>query len=216
MRGLVVRIALRFSVFIPVLTTAQQISGPAYEEVRNRVSANQAAFFVYHDADSGFNHGFPSGFFGTTSAISVNAACVYDASSSTGCSSSSTVLDQQRGTVFQISFAPLSTTEYAGVNFDEPATYANTGTGTGYNLTGSTTVSFDICSPTPGMNVQIGVGQHVTQYFTVPQSWTTMTVPLSSLGLSASDLQNVNVLFGVATNGNYLPANGGTVLLDNI
>ena len=48
----------------PGLGTITNISDSAYGLLTNRVTANHSGFYVYVDADSGFNHGFPSGFFG--------------------------------------------------------------------------------------------------------------------------------------------------------
>jgi urea transporter len=48
----------------PALVFAQAqgtISGPAYNLLGRRITANQSSFYVYKDQDSGFNHGFPSG-----------------------------------------------------------------------------------------------------------------------------------------------------------
>jgi hypothetical protein len=41
------------------------LSDGAYALIAERVAADRASFFVYLHADSGFNHGFPSGLFGT-------------------------------------------------------------------------------------------------------------------------------------------------------
>ena len=39
----------------------------AYQELHQRTVANANNFYVYLDQDSGLNHGFPSGWFGTIS-----------------------------------------------------------------------------------------------------------------------------------------------------
>ena len=77
-----------------------------YTELAQRTTADRAAFYIYQDTDSGFNHGFPSGFFGTIDTIHLNAACVNDPNASNGCSSNPDALDRARGNVLMISFDP--------------------------------------------------------------------------------------------------------------
>jgi hypothetical protein len=80
------------------------ISGPAYTLINARTAQNQSRFFVYQDMDSGFNHGYPSGFFGnSTGSLQINPGCVYDAAAADGCSTDPAAMDQARGTVFQSS-----------------------------------------------------------------------------------------------------------------
>jgi hypothetical protein len=50
-------------------------------------------------------------------------------------------------------------------------------------------------------------------YRSIPSQWTTITIPLSSFGLTS--LTGVHLLFGIASNNVNAPR-GGTVLLDNI
>ena len=113
-----------------------QVSNNAYQLLSSRIAANQSNFFVYQDADSGFNHGFASGYFGQIQSISVDPACVFDPASPNGCSTNSIVLDQQRGTVFRVSFSPLTDEEFAGLNFEEPEHWGENQVGQGYDLTG--------------------------------------------------------------------------------
>ena len=58
------------------------ISGPALTWIDSQVQANRLSFYVYKDADSGFNHGFPSGWFPNNatdlSKLHIDTACVYD------------------------------------------------------------------------------------------------------------------------------------------
>jgi len=187
------------------------ISTPAYREVSQRAAANQANFYVYQDGDSGFNHGFPSGYFGVTSAVNTNTACVDDPSAADGCSISPSSLDTTRGTVLQVSFGAIDQFPYnAGLNIEEPQDWGTLKTGTGYNLTPANTIVFDVRSPA-GLTVQFGVNQCQLVSMTLPpsQTYTTLTLPLGSCG---ADLTNVHVLFTVGTSA----PNGGIVLLDNI
>ena len=92
------------------------LSPGAYDLLNQRAVAGASQFFVYKDADSGFNHGFPSGFFGNAQQnIAINAACVDDPNARQDCSVNPNALDPVNGTVFQISFAPMLTGQFAGV-----------------------------------------------------------------------------------------------------
>jgi len=42
-------------------TLLSALSDAAYQLLNARVTANQTSFYVYQNADSGLNHGFPSG-----------------------------------------------------------------------------------------------------------------------------------------------------------
>src|SRR5437773_4805112 len=94
--------------------------GAAYTLLHRRTDANRQGFFVYQDGDAGPNHGFASGFFGSYEKIEVDSACVDDPASANGCTSDPTRFDQTRGTVLRMSFGALSSSEFAGVNFEEP------------------------------------------------------------------------------------------------
>lgn len=196
------------------------ISGPAYQLLGQRVVANQGSFYVYLDQDSGFNHGFPSGFFGSTPAnlatIHIDTGCISDPTAANGCSTDPNALDRVRGTVMRVSFDPQTSGNFAGVNIEEPENWGVLRTGTGYDLRGASSVTFDVSSPNGAM-VQFGVGGCNTPY-TQPLSstWTTITVALDSGSLSCTpDLSDVHILFAVATNDVHA-ANGATVLIDNI
>ncbi|MGO9274983.1 MAG: hypothetical protein ACLQOO_32925, partial [Terriglobia bacterium] len=121
------------------------ISSPAYQELNERTAANRNSFFVYLDQDSGFNHGYASGFMPTGDNITVNTGCVDDPSSASGCSSSANVVDTGHGTVLQVILTPPNDgSGYRGLNIEEPEDWGVLGTGTGYDLTGATSVSFDV------------------------------------------------------------------------
>jgi len=218
--------------------SSQVIATPS-GELQARVTANQQAFYAYKDEDSGLNHGFASGWFAspmsTLDTIHVNAGCVddpaADATSTLGCypSNATDALDTIHGTVMQFSFDAQAPGDFAGVNIEEPQ---NWGTIVGFNqcgaplscngydLTGVTTVTFDVRSP-DGAQVEFGVGGCTTPYTQVPSTWTTMTVSISSLTcqypltIQHPDMSNLNILFSVTVDGQYSP-NGATVLVDNI
>lgn len=185
-----------------------------------RVIANQGNFPVYLDQDSGFNHGFPSGFFASNPAnlgtIHIDTGCIDNITAANGCSIDPNTLDRVRGTVMRVSFDPQSLGNFAGVNIEEPENWGVLQTGTGYDLRGPSSVVFDARSPNGAM-VQFGVGGCNTPFTQpIPSTWTTMTVALDSSNLSCiPNLSNVHILFAIATNDVHA-ANGATVLLDNI
>ena len=221
-------------------TLLSAISADAYPLLNQRSTADQSQFYVYQNGDSGFNHGFPSGLFANSQAtlakIHIDTAAIDDSSSPDGTSTDPNALDQVRGTVFKMTVDPLTTGQYAGVNFEEPENWGvrRTKPGAsfqGYDLQGATTLVLDVRSPTPGgIWVQFGVGgsdsqpyAKVTNYLYIPQSSTyqTLQIPLSTLhdpftgAISPPDLSDVHIVFSVATNNLYDPQ-GGTLLMDNV
>jgi hypothetical protein len=194
----------------------------AYQELHQRAVANASNFYVYQDQDSGLNHGYPSGWFGTISAITIDTGCIDNpADTVTGCypSSNTTALDLTHGTVFRVTFASLASDQFAGLNIEEPLNWGANGqpASNGYNLTGATAVSLDVRSP-GGISVQFGVNSCTTSFIRLPASttYTTMTFTLDTNSLSCTpDLTSVHLLFTVVTNGSEAGA-GGTVLMDNI
>jgi hypothetical protein len=216
---------------------SNQVLATPSGEVQARVTANQQAFYVYKDADSGLNHGFASGWFVNPSSletpteitkiIQVDSGCVDDpADTNIGCypATDTSALDPVRGTVLRMTFSAQSVISYtfAGVNIEEPEFYATSPYGVGYDLEGVESVTFDVRSPV-GAQVSFGVGGCTTPSFTgpLPSTWTTMTVALSSLvcqpplTITSPDLSNVHDLFSVTSDSVHAP-NGAMVLLDNI
>ena len=200
---------------LPAAASGIGIADPAYALLNNRIAQNGSQFYVYMDMDSGFNHGFPSGFYGVAGKLQIDPGCVYDHTAANGCSTDPTALDRTRGTVFRFTFAALAAGQYTGVNFEEPQNWGVNPRGVGYNLTGATQLVFDAVSPTGGIAVQLSVNGATSQYMTFTNNWQTYTINLSSLTPATSSLSNVHLLFGVASNDLNAP-NGGTVLLDNI
>src|SRR5260370_15637179 len=130
--------------------TCNTISDCAYELLNQRVTANRQNFYVYKDADSPFNHGFPSGLFGTIdlSKVSLDSGCVDDPASSTGCSTDPTRLDTTRGTVFRFNYPPLGGSDFVGLNWQAPENYNGQPTfGSPYDVTPATSVKLDARSP---------------------------------------------------------------------
>lgn len=197
------------------------ISDTAYPLLGDRVQANRRSFDVYEDSDSGLNHGFPSGFFAnntdTLSKIHLDAACLDDTNSANGCCTDTNAFDRVRGTVLRISFDPLLSGEYAGVNIEEPEHWGVVQSGIGYDLSGATGVVFDVRTPSSGgVQMQFGVGGGVTGFLPITSTWTTISVPFNTLSSPPlTDLTNVHILFAVAANDMH-NASGGTILLDNI
>jgi hypothetical protein len=198
-------------------------SDSVYSLLNGRTVADQQAFYVYQDADSGFNHGSPSGKFASGNndphvldKMEIDPAAVDDPNSPSGVTTDPTRLDATHGNVLRVTFQPLDTNEYVGFHFEDPQGWVSNHTGLGYDLRGATQVAFDVRSP-GGISVQFGVADHPDSYMTIPPSatYTTKTISLSSLGLSSSDLSNVHLLFSIATDHDHA-SQGGTLLLDNI
>jgi hypothetical protein len=186
--------------------------------------ANRADFFVYKDAGSALNHSFASGLFGNIDLTSVllDANCVDDSASASGCSSDLSNLDTMRGTVFRMKYPALSGSSFVGLNWQEPENYSQAIASLGYNLMPADRVVFEARSP-DSVKVQFGVGGCVTNFYELGPSWNSYTISIEDLlpppGPSnvtcPVDLTDTHILFTVATNGSMSP-NGGTVLLDNI
>lgn len=193
-------------------------SDGAYGLLHQRMTVERTSFYVYRDADSGSNHGFPSGLFGVTGKITLDTSCIDEVGSVGGCSTDANRLDAARGTALRISFAPLSPGQFAGVNFEEPEHWGAQPRGQGYDLRGATELVFDVrTTSAQGVSLEFGVGGpgHTTGFIPITHEWTTKRIPLSSLNVSAGDLANVHILFSVGANDAHAPA-GATVLLDNV
>lgn len=194
------------------------ITGPALDLVHELIQANRSNFWLYLDSDSGYNKGFPSGFFPggpVLSKIHLDTACVYDPQSSNGCATDPTRMDRVRGTVMRISFDPLAPGEFVGINIEEPQNWGVIQTGIGYDLSGATQVCFDALSPSSNFKVQFGVGGKTGAFMALSNQWANTCLNLSSLGLTQTDLANVHLLFTIVSN-DVNASSGGTVLLDNI
>jgi hypothetical protein len=186
--------------------------------------ANRADFFVYKDAGSALNHSFASGLFGNIDLTHVllDASCVDDPASLSGCSSDLSRLDTTHGTVFRLKYPALSVASFVGLNWQEPEHYSQAIASLGYNLTPADRVVVEARSP-DSVKVQFGVGGCVTNFYQLEPVWTSYTISIEDLlpppGPSnvtcPTDLTDTHILFTVATNGSMSP-NGGTVLLDNI
>ena len=216
-------LALRFTTLaiggmlaVPALSdTPNGISGPGYALLLDRATAPRSNFYIYQDADSAYNHGVPSGVFGAVAKVHLNAACIDDPapSNTTGCSKAAQAFDTARDTVFQVSFDPLASVEFAGVNFEEPTSFATRSGTQGYDLRGATRLVFDVRSPTPGgIKVQFGIAGQTSDFMLIPQSSSYSSMSLSLAGI---DLSNTHILFTIVTNVANAP-NGGTVLVDNV
>jgi hypothetical protein len=211
----------------------------AYEWVHAATAANEESFFVYRDADSGFNHGFPSGKFAGSAggsrpdlidATVVDGACVDDPAAAGGCSSDPNRWDAVRGNVLRISFPPLSESEFAGLNIVEPEGYQSPGNPPGvqgYDLRGATRLLFDVRAPTMSgpLQVRYEVAGSTTSFVAVPQGagFSSFCIdlinsPPSSGCVALSEppnLAGVNTLLTIVTDAAHA-SQGGTLLLDNI
>ena len=73
------------------------IAEGAWSHLTAQTEANRTQFYVYKDADSGFNHGYPSGFFGAMGKIDLDAACGERNKSPHACRWTSPFVDTARG-----------------------------------------------------------------------------------------------------------------------
>ena len=198
-------------------TTHSPISDRAYEVLNQRTAANRKHFYIYKDADSGFNHGFASGVFAdsgdTVRKIQIDATCLDDINRFDGCSIDPNKLDRNHVTVLKITFAPLSANEFVGLNIQDPKHPEPDIKTKGYNLTNSTQLLFDARSPDQ-INIQFGLGGGMSMFQAIPKNWTAISIPLNSLK-PKPDLSSVHTLFTVSTNAKNT-SNGGILLLDNI
>jgi hypothetical protein len=194
---------------------AAPFSDAALELLRERTGANEANFYIYKNADSGFNHGIPSGFFGAIGQISLDTACVFDPSAPNGCSTSPNYLDSVHGTVVRLTFGPLAPGQYAGLNFEEPEHWGVTHAGNGYDLTPASMLRLDAWSPN-GATVKFGLGLCTTPFVTIPggSQFTSFAFPISTPQCQP-DLHDVHVLLTIVTNAARAPT-GATVLFDNV
>ena len=192
------------------------ISSCAYQELNQSATEDTNNFWVFKDADSGLNHGVPSGVFVQQvafSSIVIDTGCVDLATSATGCSSDPNAIDVTRGTVLRIAFPGLSGVQFAGVNIQEPSDFSPNVPSLGYNFTSASSIQFDARSP-QNATVRFGVGGCVTPYIPVPPTWTSMSISLSSLSCKP-DLTNVHLLFAVSAD-LKIGSTGASILLDNI
>jgi hypothetical protein len=154
--------------------------------------------------------------------VVLDANCIDDPASPSGCSSDLSRLDTTHGTVFRIKYPVLSGSSFVGLNWQEPENYSQAIPGLGYNLSPADRVVFEARSP-DSVKVQFGVGGCVTNFYQLGPAWNSYTISIEDLlppsGPSnvtcPTDLSDAHILFTVATNASMSP-NGGTVLLDNI
>jgi hypothetical protein len=214
--------------------TCTSITECASQLLAQRAAANHSSFFVYKDADSGFNHGFPSGIFTGGGIfpyqVNIDTACVDEPADTTiGCypASDTTHFDASRGTVMRISFPFMNDdTHYAGLNIEDPQDWGVLSAAgacgvsascNGYDLTGATALEFDVRSPGGIAHVQFGLSPCTQNTFmSLPASptYTHVKIPLDGSTLSCKpDLSDLTIIFTVTAKG---PSTAATILLDNI
>src|SRR5829696_5862502 len=187
------------------MAPCSSISDCAYDLLNQRVTANRDNFYVFKDSDSAFNHGFPSGLFGTIdlTKVKLDSGCLDDPASSTGCSTDPTRLDTTHGTVFRFNYPTLAGSEFVGLNWEEPEHYSGQpSSSNGYDVTPATSVHFDARSP-DNAKVQFGVGGCVTRFYELGPGWSRLNFSFADLipppgpsNISCpTDLTNTHVLF---------------------
>ena len=202
------------SILAPGLVVATSISDSAFKLVNRRAAVNRGRFFVYQNADSAYNHGYPTRWMEMDSKVYVNPQWV-DTINSGG---SDGYNRTDRGTVIRIDLNSQSPKTLTVFSVEQPVDWSTRGTGEGYDLRGAKELVFDIRTPTPGgVELQFGVAGSRTDLIWIPRSraYTTISIPLGQLGLSEKDLDDVHRLFTVAVNAGS-PAGDAIVFLDNI
>ncbi len=211
---------LGFSWPAPTQASDSPISDAAFPLLLERTQTNRQAFYVYRDADSGFNHGFPSGVFGTSTKIHINTAAIDGTNSPSGTSTNVSVLDRRRGNVLQVVFDSFSPGQFAGVNFEEPQGGGSGQIGLGYDLRGASNIVFDVRNPTGNpIRFFFSVAGSQPLWIELPSStnFGTVTIPIG--WFSAVSLTNVHILFSISASYDLMASggsNGGTLLFDNI
>ncbi len=204
-------------------------SDAAYTVLTQRVAENAQSFYVYRDADSGFNHGFPSNFLASRpdliDQLRLNLACLDDPLSASGCSTNPNRLNRERGTSLQMQFPPLAAGEFAGLGFQDPERPNTVPNARGYDLSDATHLMFEARTPLPqGLNVQVSVAGRNTNRdlpLHVTTNWKEFSIDLSDLRDPATnlpkspDLRQVHQLMAIVMS-NQLAPDGGIVLLDNV
>ncbi len=204
----------------PAQASSTPLSDAAFPLLLDRTQTNRQAFYVYRDADSGFNHGFPSGFFGTTSKIHIDTAAINDTNSVSGVSTNLNVLDRRHGNVLQVVFNSFSPGQFAGVNFEEPQGGGSAQIGLGYDLRGASNIVFDVRNPTGNpIRFFFSVAGSQPLWIELPSSTDFETVTIPIQWFSAVSLANVHILFSISASYDLMASggsNGGTLLFDNI
>src|SRR5262245_1798586 len=78
------------------------VSDLAYMLAKARVIEPRQNFYVYQDQDSAFNHGFPSGKFGSVGKLDIDTGAIDDPASPTGVTTDPNRLDRTRGNVLRL------------------------------------------------------------------------------------------------------------------
>jgi len=197
-------------------TLLSALGNGAYELLHQRVAENQGAFYVYKDAGSAFNHGeltlFSSQSPSPVTLVSVDADCISDPTSPSGCATDPDTMDRVRGTVLHIHVDPLSTGQFAGIAIRGTANVP-----TGINLTGVTKLVFEArTSGAVGQALSIDIGgAKVTRTIPAGSAFTTISITLTSLAGGSVNLAHQDLLFAAGFS-DVQARNGAEVFLDNI
>lgn len=207
-----------------IVSAARAQSGPAYQWINEQASANRRGFYIYTDHDAGANKVYPSGIFPRPGKLQVDPACIDDPNhATTGCSMDTGRLDCAQGTVFRLTWSPMTREEFFGLNFEEPENYSSRPRGTGYDLSPAAELVFRFRSPT-GIWVSFGMNDGRSfssgfMYLPASRVWEEKRIRISDLRASDPsvrlNLRNVHIPFFAVTNGERAPG-GGTLLLDDI
>ncbi len=155
---------------------------------KKRTEAGANSFYVYEDADAGFNHGFPSGVFGSSgldpNAVARKPACIESVVSITGCSSEdkSKDADATSGGI-QDPFPAFATPMFAGLEFQHPEPDIDGHTKEApHDLAFAATITFEARSPDPSVCISwMFTGQKTETMVEnpAPSVTTVVSLPLS-------------------------------------
>jgi hypothetical protein len=221
-------IALKYKLVLPwallvppaiLFGQATPASDKVFKYVNGLMSNIRNQYFIFETGDSGFNHGIPSGLFGSPTSLltsdAINAGCVFDPQASDGCSSSTAVYDTKKA-MLRLKIPPLTNrSQYFGLNLEEPEKYGITRVGVGVDLSGTNSVTFEVAGTSAACQVKFAVRGSETPFMSLPALPTTVMLPFDSLNPPLRRLTMVHVLFTIATDAAHCSA-GGSVLVRNV
>ena len=180
----------------------------AYEYLYRSMDEYSSQFDVYTDADAAGNHYYPSGYYNGTANMTVDTRWTANPRSGSSC--------------IRVHWNGQSGRDgwlWNGVLFEEPEGYLDHRAGNGYDLTGSTTLSFWARTDEPGLSVEFGFGHILDdscgehkRWIALGQAWQRFEFDLTGL-----DLSRVHAGFLFAFNDvNDPDPNGTTFYIDDI
>jgi hypothetical protein len=220
LRELKLRYILSFIACSGVFAQAQSVSEGLDSLLASTLTDIRSNYYLYERFDSGFNHGFLSGLFANPPSLitssAIQSSCILDVNAVSGCNSDPKALDKT-GTWLRLSIPPLTSSQYFGLNIEEPEKYGVLRTGYGLDLSGVTTVSFLAASGSSSCQVSIAVrgSQSLFQTFPPLASPKRLVLALADLNPPVRRLAGTHALFTVVTDNPHCSA-GGSIFLTQI